>query len=89
MSKKLSRIAQEFLAELWSSPLLESLNNFVERLEEKEDPDPFELKLLESLYGFSEKIGILENILFTYVKKQRETLPGNKLQDLYDNTSFD
>lgn len=88
MQKDLSRTAQKFLIELSSDPSFTTLTEFIELLEEKMDPDPIELRLIESLYGFNEKLKLLENSMRTYVKKIRETLPGSKLQDLYDDTSY-
>jgi hypothetical protein len=88
MSKDLSRTAQKFLAELGSDPAFTTVSEFIELLEEKEDPDPIELRLIESLYAFNEKLKLLENGMRTYVKKIRENLPGSKLQDLYDDTSY-
>jgi hypothetical protein len=41
------------------------------------------------MYQFIEKLKILENNLSSYVKENRQTLPGNKLSDLYDEeTSY-
>ena len=89
MPNDLSRVAQKFLEELGSDPALLTINEFIELLEEKEDPDPIEIRLIESLYAFNEKARLLENGMRTYIKKIREVLPGSKLQDLYDDTSFD
>jgi hypothetical protein len=89
MSRDLSRTAQKFLTELGSNPAFITVNEFIELLEEKEDPDPIEIGLVEKLYTFVEKLNLLENSLRTYIKKTREILPGTKLQNLYDDTSFD
>jgi hypothetical protein len=88
-TKDLSRIAQKFLSELSIDPSFSTLNELIELLEEKIDPDPIEMRLVENLYNFHEKLKLLENNLQTYVKKMRENLPGNKLENLYTNTSFD
>jgi len=88
MQKDLSRTAQKFLMELGTDPAFITINEFIELLEEKVDPDPIELRLIESLYTFNEKLKLLENGMRTYVKKIRENLPGTKLQDLYDDLSY-
>ena len=80
-------MAQKFLAELSTDPSFSTMNELIELLEEKIDPDPIELRLVDNLYNFNEKLKLLENSIRTYVKKDRENLPGNKLQELYDDTS--
>ena len=89
MQKDLSRVAQRFLEELGSDPASITVNEFIELLEEKEDPDPIEIRLIENLYNYIEKAKLLENSMRTYVKKIRIDLPGSKLQNLYDDTSYD
>ena len=88
MQKDLSRTAQKFLKELGSDPAFTTITEFIEMLEEKVDPDPIELRLIESLYAFNEKSKLLENNMRTYVKKIRGDLPGTKLQNLYDDSSY-
>jgi hypothetical protein len=86
------RQAKLFLESLYDEKTkitFEHLNSFIELLENKDDPDPVELRLLENMYQFIEKLKILENNLSSYVKENRQTLPGNKLSDLYDEeTSY-
>jgi len=86
MQKDLSRIAQKFLSELSVDPAFSTVNELIDVLEEKVDPDPIEITMIDKLYEFVEKLKVLENSLNNYVKKSRENLPGSKLQDLYDET---
>jgi len=87
MSKE-SKIAQRFLEGIDQEPTkitFETLKYLTEELENKPDPDPAEIRIVESLYHFMEKLKILEYNLRQYVKENNENLPGNKLNSLYDN----
>jgi hypothetical protein len=83
--KKTSTIVERFLQEMKSSGSSGLLDDLIEELEIKEDPDPADLYLLETLYQFKEKLKITEAKLSSYLIKSRESLPGNKLSDLYDS----
>ena len=86
MKKDLSRTAQKFLMELSEDPAFSTMNELIEMLEEKTDPDPIEIRIVDNLYNFNEKLKLLESSMRTYISKTREALPGNKLQNLYDDT---
>ena len=86
------RTAQLFLESLssdGSKNTFETLTRLVDELENKVDPDPIEVKLLENIYHFLEKLKILENNLRTYSKEFNKDLPGTKLSDLYELISED
>jgi hypothetical protein len=83
--KKTSNLAQRFLQEMKSSGSSDLLENLIDELESKQDPDPVDLYLLETLYQFKEKLKITEAKLTSYLVKSHESLPGNKLNDLYDS----
>lgn len=86
MSKE-SKIAQRFLESISQEPTritFETLINLIEELENKPDPSPTEIRIVESLYHFMEKMRILEYNLRNYVKENNENLPGNKLSNLYE-----
>jgi len=83
--KKTSLLAQRFLQEMKSSGSSELLDNLITELETKTDPDPIELYLLETLYQFKEKSKITEAKLSSYLIKCVKDLPGNKLNDLYND----
>ena len=75
-----------FLNELSSNDVkgvFEFLNVILEKLEEKIDPEPLEMEIVDSAYQVLEKMNILKNNLRQYVIEDNETLPGNKLFDLY------
>ena len=82
--QKTTNIAQRFLKEMKASSSIELMDRLIEELELKIDPDPVDLYLLETLYQFKEKQKITEAKLASYLAKSRESLPGNKLNDLYD-----
>jgi hypothetical protein len=87
MSKE-SKIAQRFLEGIGqkeSKVTFETLTYLINELENKADPEPEEIKIVESLYNFVEKFKILEYNLRQYVKSDIKDLPGNKLSSLYEN----
>ena len=65
-----------------------SISQLIEFLENKPDPDPEELYLLETLYQYFEKSTSLQSHLNKYIQKSNQNLKGNKLASLYeeDNT---
>ena len=82
--------AQVFLESLHSEgtkSTFESLDQLIEGIENKLDPDPVELRLLENIYQFIEKLKILESNLNSYAINNMKSLPGNKLTDLYESNS--
>jgi len=81
-----NKIISIFLQELHSKevkPMLESLTFLLEHLENKEDPEPEEIRIFEAAYQALEKLQTLEALV-----KQRASkfpsLTGSRLQDLYD-----
>ena len=83
---RLNKIAQKFLSELHSAEVnvaFETLALLNEQMETKDDPDPIEIRLVESIYHFIEKLKTLEHNIQSYVKDTDE-IPSNKLEDLYD-----
>lgn len=83
------RTAQLFLEGLSkdSGNIVEDLKRLIEDLENKNDPEPTEIKLLENLYHFLENLTIVTNNISSYVKNSRQNLSGTKLMSLYENTS--
>jgi len=83
---RLNKIAQKFLSELHSAEVtlaFETLALLNEQMETKNDPDPIEIRLVESIYHFIEKLKTLEHNIQSYVEDTSE-VPSNKLEDLYD-----
>ena len=64
--------------------LFEHLKMFTENLEEKNDPDPIEMQLVDASYQVMEKIQIFESVMKMYTDQSRSDLLGNQLQRLYD-----
>lgn len=62
------------------------LQGLIETLESKNDPDPIEIKLVDNIYSFLEKLNILENNISSYSKEGTNS-SGNKLSSLYENIS--
>lgn len=87
-----ARVAKLFLESLQSEQVkdtFEYLSRLVTQLENKKDPDPIELKLLESIYLFLEKLQILQGNLKSYSRDFIKDITKNKLSDLYDKDSGD
>ena len=65
-----------------------AINQLIEFIENKADPEPAELYLLESLYQYHEKASMLQSHINKYIQKSNQNLKGNKLNSLYeeDNT---
>ncbi len=79
-----------FLNELNSKEVksaFEFLSTILENLEEKVDPDPIEIEIVDSVYQTIEKLNLLENNLRKYVNDENKTLLGNKLNDLYGSST--
>lgn len=77
-----------FLNELNSKEVksaFEFLSTILENLEEKVDPDPIEVEIVDSVYQAIEKLNLLENNMRKYVNDENKTLLGNKLNDLYES----
>jgi len=65
--------------------LFEHLKIFMEHLEEKNDPDPIEIQVVDASYQLIEKLQIFESVMRQYGVKGNEELIGNKLTQLYDS----
>jgi len=86
----LTRLAQRFLRELHSEPsknTFSALRELLEKLENKGDPEPTEVRLIEEINNFLESVGVLESHLKSYIKD--DVLLGSKLETLYENDSLD
>lgn len=81
------KIMQRFLEKLHSVEVQEAfkfLEQLIEELETKDDPEMFEMHLVDNAIQAIEKLNLLEEILKEQVSG---TLKGNKLQRLYDKHS--
>ena len=84
------KIAQRFLEGLHSKETtntVEMLNRLVDLLENKSDPDITEIRLVDCMYNFLEKLRVLDNNLSSYVHETHDTSCGGKLAMLYDDIS--
>ncbi len=83
-------IVIRFLNELNSGEVkgaFEFLENILKELESKIDPDPIEMEIVDSAYQTIEKLNVLENNLRKYVTDENnKTLPGSRLNDLYESS---
>lgn len=82
------KLMLKFLRELNSDEVQEafqSLDILLDHLEKKEDPEPFEVHIVDSAYQTLEKLKTLEGIIKQQMKES-DVLTGNKLQNLYDKT---
>ena len=77
-----------FLNELNSKEVkgtFEFLENILKELEEKIDPDPIEMEIVDSAYQAIEKLNMLQNNLRNYVTNENKSLPGDILNNLYES----
>lgn len=80
------KIISNFLRELHSKEvgnLFEHLDVLMDHLETKDDPDPSELQIVNSVYEVLEHLRTLEAYLKRRVGDSPQ-LTGSKLQSLYD-----
>lgn len=81
------KIMQRFLAKIHSAEVRETfelLEMLMERLETKNDPEMFEIHLVNVGIQALENLSLLNEIL---KEQNKGKLSGNKLQRLYDNHS--
>lgn len=64
----------------------EQLTGLIEMLENKPDPDPIEIRLVENMYAFIEKLNVLESNLKSYSQETGNDM-GDKLTSLYEGIS--
>jgi len=86
-----NKITTKFLNEFTSEEVrstFETLNNLLESLENKPDPSPVEIQVVDSIYQFLEKSKVLEFNMRKYVEEINDSLPGNKLSDLYASSNL-
>ena len=89
--KNPDKTAQRFLEGLNSKPTQETISlllRLVNELETKHDPEPTEMRLVENIYTFVEKLRTMEGNLRSYINDSRN-VPGNKLASLYEEISYD
>jgi hypothetical protein len=82
-----TKTAQSFLNQLVSESgkmTYETLSILLDQLENKNDPGPEEMRLVEQIYNFMEHLKRIENNIRSYVKNSSEEPLGSKLSNLYD-----
>jgi hypothetical protein len=83
------KLVMNFLNELHSNSsqeMFEKLAQLIEHLENKADPEPTDVLIVDNIYQTLEKLKTLDSILVNYIGESNNVLKGNKLQDLYDST---
>lgn len=60
----------------------DSLNVVLEELENKNDPDPIEMEIVDAAYQVIEKLNLLQSAMRQY-KNSEHPLTGRTLSDLY------
>lgn len=81
------KLALNFLNELETGDTKDSLsllNRILEHLEEKADPEPIEMEMVDLTYQLLEKFQLLEAAMKKYIADSNGSLEGNILSDLYD-----
>lgn len=85
---QVNKITLKFLQELNSSKeMIDTLNFLIKILENKTDPEPEEIQIVDSAYQFIEKLKSLESNIRIFQENSYESLPGNKLSKLYKTRS--
>ena len=84
-TEKMTSLFLESLSTEKSKESFDYLVQLVDILENKIDPEPTEIRLLDNIYHFLENFKNLEYNLRSYVKEMNLSLPGNKLSSLYDD----
>ena len=62
----------------------DSLNSLIKELEEKNDPEPVEMEIVNLSYQLQENLNLLQSALRKY-KNEQNVLTGNILESLYNN----
>jgi hypothetical protein len=85
-----SKLTFKFLTELNSDSVqstFETLGILLDYLENKDDPEPIEVQMVDTAYQTLEKLKTLEGLLKRHVGANQQILKGNKLSKLYEETS--
>lgn len=81
-----SNLITKFLNELNSDEVKSAMGHLSEilnLLENKSDPEPIEMEIVNEAYQTIEKLQILEAAIRRYLNNDREELTGDKLDGLY------
>lgn len=87
-SQNKARIFLEGLHKNEIKSVFDHLQGLVESLENKSDPDPIEMKLVNNIYNFLERLAILESNITSYSKDSNIDPLGTKLNSLYEDISY-
>lgn len=69
--------------------LIESVNVICEYLENKEDPETYEIELISDMYQLQERLRIIESELNMILKKSlKRNLLGEKINELHNKIDF-
>lgn len=87
-SSKLAHAILEGINSESTQDIMIMLSNLVEALETKNDPEPQEIKLVDDVHIFIEKLKLLETRLRSHISESNKLLPSNKLASLYEKLSY-
>jgi len=65
--------------------LFDHLKILTDHLEEKNDPDPIEIQIVDASYQLIEKIQLFESVMKHYATESADELLGSKLDKLYNS----
>ena len=85
-----TNLSFKFLTELNSSNVqstFETLDVLLDYLENKNDPEPIEVQIVDTAYQLLEKLKMMEGLLKRHVGSDHQLFKGNKLDKLYEKTS--
>lgn len=92
MSKKIALTANSFLNYLSKedvSEAFEVMNMLIEEIENKNDPEPMELQVLDQMYKTLEQWKLMENNVRNYIKSLNKKSSGELLNSLYEEEEND
>lgn len=88
-SDNIFKFTKRFLNELHSEEVQDFhyiLESLLEELEEKSDPEMYEVQLVENIYQYLEKLKTMEANLNSYTNGHYKNLVGNKLSNIIKYT---
>lgn len=65
--------------------LFEHLSKFLNELEDKNDPDPIEVQIVDAAYRLMEQVQLFESYMKQYALEGKKDLLGSKLDKLYNS----
>jgi hypothetical protein len=85
-----TKLTFKFMRELNSDAVqetFETLSLLLDHLENKNDPEPSEVQLVDTAYQALEKLKTLEGLIKNHIGENDNIVKGNKLEKLYERNT--